>query len=1041
MTIVSIHPSAEAAHVEGEGREASILHALEHAAHLLPSQGPIAVFVHHNTLHAFEDESFCVAVQRGLEQYDCQPYWPESRYREELARGRIVVEDLREMLIEDLGDSADHFVGLMGTRYHLRLAMLEHPILFGTNHEVHWLLAEAAALKKFRPEASTAVRDRMCRQTSQWVLENWRRSATLSPRIYGLLKETAGRFGELSSAAQWSDSVWEAVTLHLLWQTCRHGAHAAGVARGENSLPPSIRPRDWIVKLSRQDLDIPVNDWLTRFAAAFLDQGLANWPLPNRHLGLYQSFLRIHEFTWSLEPWMQGVHKEARRLREAGVSPLQSIAESLQWIGVDAGHLDDSILRTLLALRGWAGMIWQMETNAEWTVRPAPKGSLTEFLAVRLILERAAIKHWMSKQPHSAHCDLSQAHSPAGVLPLLRKLSKHETRQASDHTAYSLFQLAQVRGWGPVELLELSQHDWRQLITELESFNELERRRIYHAAYERRYRNQALDALCVASRDRLADPPHPKFQVITCIDDREESFRRHLEEIEPACQTFGAPGFFAVAMYYQGASDAHFRPLCPVVITPKHYVRETSAYSLMASSRQRAEARKRLGAASRQFHLQSRSMMGGVVTSVLGSFASIPLVARVLFPRLTARCNEIFGSITRPPAVTELVLSRVADPPANEDGHLGFSYEEMAGSVERVLRDIGLTSRFAPMVMLLGHGSGSLNNPHESAYDCGACSGGRGGPNARAFAWMANHPKVRQILASRGLVIPDETVFVGGFHNTCDDDVIFFDLDALPLPGRKDFEAARDVIDLARARNAHERSRRFASADPRQTPQQALEHVQARAEDLSQARPEYNHATNALCVVGRRSLTRGLFLDRRSFLADYDPTQDDGEAAILARILAAAIPVCAGISLEYYFSCVDPSGYGCGSKLPHNVTSLLGVMEGATSDLRTGLSQQMIEIHEPMRILFVIECTPAAMLKVIAGNATIERLVCNSWVQLAVMDPSGLACHVFEDGRFVPYEPHQTQLPIKGASLECYQGERDHLPFARIIPQKGASNP
>ena len=55
---------------------------------------------------------------------------------------------------------------------------------------------------------------------------------------------------------------------------------------------------------------------------------------------------------------------------------------------------------------------------------------------------------------------------------------------------------------------------------------------------------------------------------------------------------------------------------------------------------------------------------------------------------------------------------------------------------------------------------------------------------------------------------------------------------------------------------------------------------------------------------------------------------DTPDSAILTRILSAVVPVCAGINLEYYFSHVDNSGIGCGTKLPHNVASLLGVMEG-----------------------------------------------------------------------------------------------------------------
>src|SRR5213079_2719749 len=166
-------------------------------------------------------------------------------------------------------------------------------------------------------------------------------------------------------------------------------------------------------------------------------------------------------------------------------------------------------------------------------------------------------------------------------------------------------------------------------------------------------------------------------------------------------------------------------------------------------------------------------------------------------------------------------------------------------------------------------------------------------------------------------------------HNTSNESMNYYDLDRLPDLHRAEFETATRQIEEACDRNAHERSRRFRSASLTLSAAAARQHVEGRAEDLAQVRPEWGHATNALCIVGRRSRTRGLFLDRRAFLNSYDPTQDDSDYTILTRTLQAAVPVCAGISLEYYFSYVDPAGWGCGTKLPHNVASLLGVMNGA----------------------------------------------------------------------------------------------------------------
>jgi hypothetical protein len=155
-----------------------------------------------------------------------------------------------------------------------------------------------------------------------------------------------------------------------------------------------------------------------------------------------------------------------------------------------------------------------------------------------------------------------------------------------------------------------------------------------------------------------------------------------------------------------------------------------------------------------------------------------------------------------------------------------------------------------------------------------------------------------------------------------------------------------------------------------------------------------------MCIVGRRERTRGLYLDRRSFMHSYDPSTDDADGTILGRILGAVVLVCKGINLQYFFSALDSRGCGTGTKLPHNVTSLLGVMDGAASDLRTGLPWQGVELHEPIRLLMAIETTPEVMRRIMARNEAIRRLIVNGWVQLALLDPESSQILIFIDGDF-----------------------------------------
>ena len=1002
-----------------------LAHAIDHAAHLLPAQGPITVFIHHNTLHAFEHLHFDDAVRLGGEVFGCQPYLTEDRYRAELARGRIRFDGIRAVLREDLKGRADDEIAGLCSRLDLRLAILQYPVWTGPPAELHYFLAETEALSRVRRDVSAAARGRLVAEARRWVMRDLR--GRTGPGVPEWATGLFARFGS-DRIETWDDATWEAFALESLWRVCQSGVAGTPPAPAPGQL--RVRHRDLLVATTGADPDRVVNDLLIGFCAAFLDQGVAHWPLPVRTGGFYHSFLHLYGRSGRPSAGrLVGLRPEAARLLDARVGPLESIRESLDALGVGEDECDEYLSATLLALRGWGGMIRQMEERGDRVARPIPAGSLVEFVAVRLMLDRLAAMD-------VAERELGFAGPLAALRRELRERLPAAAPPATDGRAFPVFQLAQVLGWTSSELNRLTPGEWAALVGEVEQFSGVERRRVFHLAYERRFRVQTLDAVALHAPYRLPPGTRPRFQVVTCLDEREESFRRHLEEVAPDCETLGAAGFFNVPMYYRGAGDANFVPLCPIVLTPGHWVREQPGEGHEHAYRKQTRTRKALGAASHGFHVGTRSAAAGaVLTAGLGPLAAVPLVARILFPRLAARVGDWLGRSVLTPPATRLKLERApGQTPAKEDGHLGFTADEMTVAAGRLLRDLGLTTNFARLVFILGHGSDSLNNPHKSAYDCGACGGSPGAPNGRAMAQMLNDPRVREGMARTGIVVPADTWFVGGFHNTCDDSVALFDLDQIP-PSHHD-ELARAGADTAAAgdRNAHERSRRFMSAPLDHTAADARRHVEDRSADLAQVRPELGHATNAICVVARRTRTRGLYLDRRAFLTSYDPTQDDATGSTLARLLGAAVPVCAGINLEYYFSHVDSQGYGCGTKLPHNVTALLGVMDGAAGDLRTGLPWQMVEIHEPVRLMFVIETTPAVLLGIMGRDPVIGTHIRKGWVQVAVLDPNSNAIQLYQDGEFRAYHPQADCLPRAPSSANWYRGWRDHLDFAEIGP-------
>ena len=996
-------------------------HWVEHLTHVLPAQAPIRDFVHHNTLHGFQHLPFADALAAAQRLNGAATYLPEARFRELLAEGRITLDDL-DASLTDAG-----------------LADLDLPVWRVISRRDVLL----ASLRLAPDDPGEVRRDWEAREHPQ--PEN---------AIFALFSaSTAASAG--AAPADWRDTAAQ-----------RWSVLCARVGR-EWTL------RSLLEHLTGEDVLERVRTVLQRHLAAHLDLGLAAWRNPQRERGFWAAWRACADLdiVWELDD-LPNVRDEITWLPD---DPVDVLSDELPRVIADETLWPGYLERLALEMPGWSGMfLWRARNPGRGDGTPV---AMADYLAVRVLLERllcddltrrltgspltlSELHAWFAAHPAEffvrdalrgqalsedhqnraarlCRIDLAGASDVAEWEALAAEIAASGTpgAVAAKARAARLSALLALLGLGARDAEGLTAEDAQALLDCAASLDPLARGQIWLLAYERHYREQIFSALA-ANQRRRQKIAAPTAQVIFCMDDREEGTRRHLEEVAPAVATFGAAGFFGVAMVWQGVDDAGPSALCPIVVEPVHAVRETCAPGSEEALAHHAERRRRrLQWRERLIQGTRRSPLAGpLLTALAAPPALVALVADTLAPgrfgEALGRWREQFDGRVR----TRLQLTAAnASPQATPDNpQAGFTDEEQALRVENFLRMIGLAGDFAPLVLVLGHGSGSRNNPHLSAYDCGACSGRHGGPNARALAAMANRPEVRARLAGRGLHIPMATWFVAAEHNTCDDAIELYDLDLLPGARQADLDCL--VGQLAEACRAHaaERCRRLASAPPHASPWRARQHVTGRSHDISQARPELGHATNAAAFIGRRDMSRGLFLDRRVFLISYDPVGDD-DGRIVEDILLAAGPVGAGISLEYYFSTVDNERFGCASKVTHNIAGLFGVMEGADSDLRTGLPWQMVEIHEAMRLLVVVEQTPAMLSAIVARQSALQELIGNAWIIVAAQHPDNGALALYCPRRgWLPWSGRAV-LPQVGRSADWFAGRDEALPPAIIL--------
>lgn len=700
------------------------------------------------------------------------------------------------------------------------------------------------------------------------------------------------------------------------------------------------------------DLDLAIQPFLFRFLCSYLDQGIAIWKFPDWNKGFLTTIREMERNTYT------SFFKKPRA-KKLLMDRKCEISDLLKILVGDETLYEHYLFDQQFSHPGWSGMVAVVEENPV-TLIDSRRISLQEFIIFELLLEIDTLDDKFGENWLPLGMRLKDK-----ITPLFAHVEKTEYHEVL--------------------------HLWQDV-------------------FEWSYYDQVLSAI-VAEKVVPKERSNKSFQALFCIDDREGSLRRYVEEIDPNAETYGTPGFFGVEFYYKPMDGNFSMKVCPAPMTPKYLIKE--------------ELDNKVN--KKDFHFENYThslFFGWLITHTIGFWSAIRLFINIFTPRLSPATTFSFRHMDK--------FSRLSVENSNtnhkEDGlQVGFTISEMADRVEGLLRSIGMVDNFAPLVYAVGHGASSVNNTHYAGYDCGACSGRPGSVNARVISYMANHPEVRAILKDRGIAIPSSTLFMGALHDTTRDEIEFYDEMLTDATKSQMHHKNKVTFKKALTKNAKERSRRFVTLSTKINIQKLHEKVKTRSVSLFEPRPELNHATNALCIVGSRRLTEDLFLDRRAFMNSYD-YKIDLEGNYLFNILKAAAPVCGGINLEYYFSRVDNLKLGAGTKLPHNVMGLIGVANGIDGDLRPGLPNQMVEVHDPLRLLMIVEHHPAVVLKTIQRTPELYEWFINEWVHLVVIAPEDKSLWRFSEGSFHPYKP-VTQAIASVDNLETiFEHQSENLP-------------
>ncbi len=669
---------------------------------------------------------------------------------------------------------------------------------------------------------------------------------------------------------------------------------------------------------------------ISKWCSSYFDQGQSSWRMPWRNLGLFAGWKAAAQLDANAE--MTGLKNFREFVASLPDDHFEFVGNALGKLGVQENLQSDFLHRQLMSVPGWSSYV-QFLVREKGMASQADD-SLAQLLAIRLVYDFALLNQFDGEEILS------------GWKKSFGQIELENENLSPDLVARYVAQLALERGYQTELIAKLKNH-----------------------------------------LPKAGASGQKSLQAVFCIDVRSEIFRRALEGQSDEIETIGFAGFFGMTIEYLKFGQPTGGAQCPVLLTPKIKVREslrdTAAGGEGALLRQ-MNFRQTVNGAWNSFKTSAISCFSFVETAGLWfgvKLAQDSLALGGAESAFSARGGKFVPKIER-----EVCSTRTH----GHDLETGIAPADQIAMAAFALKNMGLVSNFAKVVLICGHGSATANNPYGSALDCGACGGHTGDANARVAADILNQPAVREGLKAQGILIPAETVFIAALHNTTTDEIVIYEDKDLSANQSGDLEKIKSWLAAASKQTRCERAALLGLGD---VPEAELdEKIFARSRDWAQVRPEWGLANNAAFIATPRERTRGLNLGGRTFLHNYD-AKLDAEKSTLELIMVAPMVVASWINLQYYGSTVNNRLFGSGNKVLHNVVGTFGVWQGNGGDLQSGLPLQSIHdgnrwMHEPLRLNVFIEAERSALESILSKQPGVRELIENGWVNLFAMDAS-----------------------------------------------------